>query len=900
MPILKLLCEYEDRPINVQIQRPRFCWALDDNTVREQLSYRIIVSEDKALTQPVWDSGTVLSRASLGVVYNGAPLRDCTRYYWQVKISCRDGFNITGSSFFETAISPEAHWEGQWISHPQPLDGYSILLRKEIFLDATPSKARAYICGLGLYRLHINGELASDRCLEPAWTNYNKTVLYSVLDITPYLREGKNAVMIELGKGTYGQHHTSFKVLAGTPGPYVQSPRLLAQFNICLPGGKTQIEGTDTRDWYAAFGDIYENDLYDGEVCDGRVDITRYAQPDFCPQAEGWPKAAESPAPGGVLRASRIQPIRITKTLEPVSIKHISKYRCIVDFGQNFAGWTRLKMKGLPDKRITLKHGEVLNQAGWVSTDNLRDARAVDNYVLKGGEYEIYQPRFTYHGFRYVEILAEEPLEEFEITGCAVNSDVEQTGCFSCGNELLNKIQQAVVWTERSNLHGMPDACAQRDERMAWLNDVAVRCEESMYNNNMLPIYEKWMEDIYNEQKESGSIPDTAPFIYGGNPSFHISSIYVLLPWLIYVHYGDTRIMEQYYQPVKRYVLFLASQRNADGLIGEPYYGDWVAPLEECYQRVAYNAVPKNIPKPLITTGYLYYDCLLMIKMAALTGHDEDIPLYEKTAREAKTAINASLLAENGYLPGSQGANSFPLFLDIVPENKKQAAVQSLLRDVRGRGWHITTGNQTTKYLFEALDRLGMNDDAYKIMASDTYPSLGYMIKSGATTIWERWENEIGSSMNSHNQPMLCACTSWLYKALGGIRLEGHPDGLNTVVISPAFPEELDCAQASYLSFKGVISTKWQRIKGEIQLSLSIPWNTSALLILPQGCQPHIKPVFSGPSGPAPDSSSSFSEHQSIPEREQKGLFPLPGGGIELASGDYLVSFNEARTKRRV
>ena len=188
MPILKLLCEYEDRPINVQTQRPRFCWALDDNTVREQLSYRIIVSEDKALTQPVWDSGTVLSRASLGIVYNGAPLRDCTRYYWQVKISCRDGFNITGSSFFETAISPEAHWEGQWISHPQPLDGYSILLRKEIFLDATPSKARAYICGLGLYRLHINGELASDRCLEPAWTNYNKTVLYSVLDITHYLR----------------------------------------------------------------------------------------------------------------------------------------------------------------------------------------------------------------------------------------------------------------------------------------------------------------------------------------------------------------------------------------------------------------------------------------------------------------------------------------------------------------------------------------------------------------------------------------------------------------------------------------------------------------------------------------------------------------------------------------
>ncbi len=896
MSDIKLLCEYASTPIDVQTQRPRFSWMLKDNNVPEQLSYRITVSQDPEFTQLVWDSGTVQSKDSLGIVYNGSPLEDCTQYFWRAEISCRGGFSIEGVSHFETAISPGAQWQGQWISHPQPLDGYSILLRREICLDSLPQKARAYICGLGLYRLHINGVLASDRCLEPAWTNYNKTVLYSVLDITPYLHEGKNAIMVELGKGTYGQHHTSFKVLAGFPGPYVQSPRLLAQFNITMPNGRKLVLGTEKENWHASFGDIYENDLYDGEVCDGRINIFHYSLPEFDAEQAGWPKAAEAPAPGGVLRASRVQPIRITKTLEPVSITRISKYRCIVDFGQNFAGWVRLKMKGLPHKRVTLKHGEVLNEAGWVSTDNLRDARAIDNYVLKGEDYETYEPRFTYHGFRYVEILAEEPLEDFEIVGCAVNSDVEQTGMFKCSNKLINKIQQAVIWTERSNLHGMPDACAQRDERMAWLNDMAIRCEESMYNNNMLPIYEKWMEDIFNEQKETGSIPDTAPFIYGGNPAYHVSSIYVILPWLIYVHYGDKRIMEQYYQPVKKYVEFLATQRGEDGLIGQPYYGDWVAPLEECYTGFAYNAVPKNIPEKLITTGYLYYDCLLMNKMAELTGHQEDIPLYEKTAQEAAQAINAHLLAEDGYIPGSQAANAFPVFLDIVPEDKKQAVANSLLKEVRRRKYHITTGNQTTKYLFEALDRLEMDDAAYKIMSSDTYPSLGYMIKNGATTIWERWENEIGSSMNSHNQPMLCACTSWLYKSLGGIRLDGQPDGLNTIVISPVFPKGLKSAQASYNSFKGMITSQWKREEDEITLKVSIPWNTSALLVLPDNCKAEIKRTSSA-SG-STDEPSSLRPADAQDHTARKGLFPLRGEGIKLASGDYTVRFKTEQKKR--
>ena len=898
MPELKLLCEYSISPIDIQTQLPRFSWLLDDSSIPEQLSYRITVACDQAFKQLVWDSGTVQSRASLGIVYGGAPLKDCSEYYWKVHILCRGGFSFSGASSFETAISPGAKWQGEWISHPQPLDGYSILLRSEIALDSVPSKARAYICGLGLYRLHINGVLASDRCLEPAWTNYNKTALYSVLDITPYLRPGKNAIMVELGKGTYGQHHTSFKVLAGIPGPYVQSPRLLAQFNIFMPDGSNLTFGSNARDWRASFGDIYENDLYDGEVCDGRIDIFSYTRPGFDPQAAGWPRAAAISAPGGTLRASRVQPIRITRTLQPVSITKISKYRCIVDFGQNFAGWVRLKMKGLPHKRVTLKHGEVLNQAGWVSTDNLRDARAIDNYVLKGDEFETYEPRFTYHGFRYVEILAEEPLEQFEIIGCAVNSDVEQTGFFSCSNPLINKIQQAVEWTERSNLHGMPDACAQRDERMAWLNDMAIRCEESMYNNNMLPIYEKWMEDIGNEQKETGSIPDTAPFIYGGNPAYHVSSIYVILPWLIYVHYGDKRIMEQYYQPVKKYVEFLASQRGEDGLIGQPYYGDWVAPLEECYTGFAYNAVPKNIPEKLITTGYLYYDCLLMNKMAALTNHHEDIPLYEKIAQESEQAINAHLLADGGYIPGSQAANAFPVFLDIVPEEKKRTVADNLLKEVRRRGYHITTGNQTTKYLFEALDRLGLHDAAYKIMSSDTYPSLGYMIKSGATTLWERWENEIGSSMNSHNQPMLCACTSWFYKTLGGIRLEGQPDGLNTVVISPAFPKDLTSVQAAYHSFKGVISVQWQREDEQIILELSIPWNTDALFIPPHDCSINIQKQAASPGASEPDSYYPLPVWSKQQPDPQAGIFPIHEEGIKLPSGKYRICFCPAQIKR--
>lgn len=834
-----LFCEHSQSPLDVQSRNPRFGWQLRNGSQwGKQIGYRVRVSGSIALSRPLWDSGWVESANSVCVVYAGEPLRGKSTYFWQVSLRCEQGQLDSPVAQFETAIFEDEPWNGRFISHPAPREGYSVLLRKTVVLPEAPVKARAYVCGLGLYRLHINGVLASNRCLEPAWTNYNKTLLYSVLDITPLLQPGENVLLVELGKGTYGQRHTSFKVLAGIPGPYAELPRLLMDMDIFTASGLIPV-CTQPDGWYAGFGDIVENDLYDGEVCDGRIQLSAFCDRSFSPVQAGWPPAAPAAAPGGLLRASRLPPIRVVKELEPASVKRLTKYKYLVDFGQNFAGWVRVTMRGQVHKRVTLKHGEVLDERGYVSTDNLRDARAIDNYVLRGGE-ETYEPRFTYHGFRYVEITMEEPLEEIKITGCAVNSDVSPTGTFSCGNEVLNGIQRAMLWTECSNLHGMPDACAQRDERMAWLNDMTVRLEESLYNFDMLLLYEKWMEDIRNEQRaDLGSIPDTAPFIYGGNPAYHVSSVYVLLPWFLYVFYGDDTVLKKYYPSLRRYVDFLASQRGEDGLIGDPYYGDWVAPLGESILGVAYNGLPANIPNKLITTGYLYYDCLLMQKMASLAGFLEDIPAYEALAAQVQKALNTSLLDEKGwYRPNSQGANAFPLFLGLVPTEQRQAVASSLLQNIQAAGYHITTGNQTTKYLFETLDKLGENNTAFAIASSDTYPSLGYMIKEGATALWERWENEIGSSMNSHNQPMLGAYTSWFYKALGGLRLDSAPDGLQTVTLSPSFVRGLPHVQTSLQTTKGLLSCHWKR-KGEgegentIILTATIPWNMTARLELP-------------------------------------------------------------------
>ena len=828
--------------MGIQNPHPRFSWSLDDSkTTAAQVSYRLLVSDsEKALSENIgnlWDSGTVMDGKSVSVPYVGESLKSKTVYNWQVTVVCQDGYcEKSPVSRFETGIFSNEEWQGQWISHSQPQKGRSQLLRTVIRTSEKPNKARLYISGLGYYYLYINGKPVSDRKLEPGWTAYSKTVLYSAYAIEDFLQPGENVIGVELGEGWYGHQHTSLLNFAGLDESAYHEPRLLMELDVQTPDGKMAcVCASQSEGWSCSFGGIVDNNIYDGEVYNEWLHPYGWESPDYAANQTQWLPVALAEAPGGKLRCQIMPPIRVTESLFPFSVVKRTGYRYVVDFGQNFSGWVRLEIKNAAGKRIQISYAEILDESGSVNQANLRGARCQDIWIPGGSGTEVYEPRFTYHGFRYAEILLDERVELVSVIGQVVHTDVTRKSNFTCSNPVLNNIYKAIIWTERSNLHSIPTDCPQRDERMAWLNDVTVRCEEAIYNFDMMLFFDNWLQDVADEQLEGGSLPDTAPYIYGGNPSYHISSCVILIPWFLHLHYDDTQILEKWYPTMKKYVEFLISQAS-DGLIHPPYSGEWAPPAEFCDNTTDWGAVPINIPPEMVTSGYLYYDCAIMEKVAALLGRSEDISMFASMAEKVKAAINSTYYREESgcYIPDSQGNNVFPLFLGIAPHEDSVAT--HLVRDIVENDMHLSTGNQMTKYLFPVLDKIGHSELAYRMASDETYPSLGYMLKNGATTIWERWENSTGPGMNSHNHPMNAAYTVWLFKTLAGIRLEerDRQTDQSQVVIAPVFLRELDYVEASVGTVKGRISCSWKREGNEICLKVSLPWNMTALLRLPQ------------------------------------------------------------------
>lgn len=839
---LNCFCEYSKNPICIQNDRPRFSWKIHEPvSIGNQSEYRILVSSSTRLIESgvgdIWDSGIVPSRNSNCIEYAGKSLKSKTDYYWTVEIQCCD-FNESIKSeinSFETGIFTNDEWVGKWIEYPDCKYGVSPLFHKEFKLDNTVEKARIYICGIGYYYLYINGKRIGDRVLEPGFTNYDKRILYSVYDITENLVHGENVIGVELGEGWYGHQHESFLKYLGSNPKWCSNPKLLLEMDIQGKNGeKYQIISDD--EFSCIEGPISENSIYNGELYDARNEIADWNNQGFISNSNLWKSATLSGnPPTGILTSQIMPPIRITEEIKPVSITKISDNKLSYDFGQNFAGWVQVVCSGVSGSKIIMRYAETLNDDGSANQANLRESKSRNTYILNGSGEESYEPRFTYHGFRFMEIECIGNVKIKEITGKVIHTDVKKISGFYSSDEILNKIYNAMIWTERSNMHSIPTDCPQRDERMAWLNDMTVRCTEAMYNFDLVLFYEKWLMDIVDEQdKKTGSIPDTAPHAYGGNPSYHVSSCLILIPWMIYLHYGDKTVMTRFYKNMKHYLEFLVSQ-TTDGIIGEPYYGEWAPPAAECMDGQDWNATPKNIPPGIITTGYIHYDCTIMKKVAETIGKFEDISYYDSIQENTKQAINRKYFNESSfsYATDSQGSNIFPLFLNIVDKDKRAGVINNLLKNlVDVNEYHITTGNQMTKYLFEVLQMEDRNDIALKIAQSKTYPSLGFMIENGATTLWERWENLSDWGMNSHNHPMNGAFTSWLFKDLGGLKFDHYLDQLETVVIEPAYDLDLNFVKIEYESIKGVIKSGWKKTGETVKFDIQIPWNMNALLKL--------------------------------------------------------------------
>lgn len=833
-----IMCERLERPLGLMNEKPRFSWYCKGAYLQtKQISYRIQVYDIHNEKEILWDSGSVLAHDNPAVEYEGAALKSRGRYLYGIEIQVKapdtdEIITLYKEDVFEMGILRDSEWHGKWLQASGRCSNQAPLFRSDIQVDTERENIRLYICGLGYFEAYINGERIGDSVLDPGFTNYNKRVLYRVFDISAMLRKGKNSFAVMLGRGWYGNMHNSFDFYMNGQPEWLDDPKLICEIwsgDDCLFASKA----SDFRSHPSA---IVKNNIYDGEWYNANLETadwknTKTDTPD-------WQTAKEADPPKGRLYSQMMPPIKEVKEIAPKNVfllENPSVYHMVFDFGVNMAGYVQIKVQGAKGQAVHLKYAEVVNEDHTVNQKNLRGAKAEDVYILRGDTEEVFKPHFTYHGFRYVQVEMDSGVILNEITAIEVHSAVEAISSFRCSNDICNRIYAATMQTEKSNLHSIPTDCPQRDERFGWLNDMAVRNEEALFNFDMFLFYEKWLQDITDAQQEDGSIPDTAPYFYGSSPAAHISSTLIILPWNLYKFYGDRQVLKKYYPNMQRYIEFKFSERDEDGLISNKYMGDWAPPMMEAVWGWGENAVPKNIAPQLITTCYLYYDCMLMNAISKVLDKKSNAAYYEQQMQEIKRCINQKYFHQAGYYDNnSQGANTFPLFLGLVPEDRTEVVVENLVDDIREKhDFHITTGNQMTKYIYEVMTKFDLDDLALSVTTNTAYPSIAYMLTQGATTIWERFENMTGGHMNSHNHPMMGAFTVWFFKGLCGIDMEVKEDK-RRIKICPKLCDELTFVEASHRYENGTLSCRWEKNETEIKFLVQIPWNSEADFVLPK------------------------------------------------------------------
>lgn len=754
-------------------------------------------------------------------------------YYVKISVETDEGKIITSEPHpFSTGIRKE-EWQGQWLKPYEP-EGAAPLFRKEFLIEQNVIRAKLYLCGLGYQEAYINGKKIGTDFLSPTWTDYKKRVSYMTYDIKEYLQKGKNVIGVHLGKGWYGT----------MMGKEIDSLLFSGQISLTYENGKKEwmyVKGNDG--WLVnSEGPLKQNSIYIGEVYDARAEIEGWNMPgDLYKNAKGWKYAIMTEPPEGEIVPQNVEEIGCVEEKNSISVKENEENVYIVDFGQNMAGIIEINIQEPRDREIVIRYSEIVDKDGRLNTANLRTAQAKDIYI-SNGEKAVYRSRFTYHGFRYIEITGTtKKVNENDVKALVLRNKVAKTGDFKSSNILINKIQSMCQWTESNNLHGVPTDCPQRDERLGWLNDLTVRAEEAVYNFDMHRFYRKFLQDIADEQgKSTGAITDTVPFIrYGNQPADPVCSSYLILGWLLYMHYGDQVSLEKYYDSYAAWTEYLKNSTQ-NGIVTYSYYGDWASPIagnvEDSYGS---GAVSDITPGELMSTGFLYYDAQLMKKMAIVLHKEEDINKWEILAKDTKAALNKEYYHEEAgyYAQNSQAANTFMAWLGISPNKKK--TVDAIVEDIKKQNTHLTTGNICSRYILEVLTENGHEDLAYALATQNSYPSWGYMVEMGATTIWERWEYvESGPllGMASHDHPMYAAVSAWFYRYLLGIQVV--EPGFATFSIKPYIPKKLEAVEGKLETVKGKIEVSWkQKETGEVSLYAEIPFNTKCRLSVPNGFQ---------------------------------------------------------------
>jgi alpha-L-rhamnosidase len=828
----EVLCEYRKDPIGIDALHPRLSWVLTASQQSEkQTAYEILVASSKeALAEnqaDIWETGKVISAQSIQIPFQGKSLQSGTRYYWKVRVWDKEGraTDFSEPGYWEMGLLSASDWQGDWMGYPPNWNGRGLYFHYAFSLDREILSARAYIAGLGYYELHINGQRIGDHVLDPGMSSYEKRIFYSTYDVTNELKSGANAIGVVVGNGWYG------------------FPKLRMQVNVTFKDHTQKsfytagMNATSTA-WQVTASPIMQNSVYGGEIYDARMEKKGWDQPVSLPapadRTEAWFYAVPVSPPGGVLVAQIAEPIKIMQTLVPKTVSTPSSGIYVFDTGQNLAGWAELLyLRGAAGTKITMKFAETLRPDGTVDQRNLRTATATDAYTLSGDGEEKWEPRFTYHGFRYVQVEGFPGIPTADnIRIKVVRSSLDDAGSFFSSNELVNRIQKMVWWTEASNLYSIPTDCPQRDERMGWMNDLTVRLEESLYNFNGARFYTQFADDVQDSQDANGSITDTVPWQYGSKPADPVDESYMLIGWLLYQNYGDTEVIKEHYDSFRAWVEYLRS-RSPSNLINYGYYGDWSSP--EAFSQPGGSAESKDTPLLFMSQGYYFYALQLLSRMASVIDKPEDAKHYSELAEQARKAFNDKYWdgRKGGYATNNQASNSFGFYLNTVPAGEEARLVQNLERDVEQHNWHLTTGNLATKYLLEMLSEHGHANTAFRIATQTTYPGWGYMLNNDATTLWERWELLSGEGMNSHNHPMMGSVSSYFYKYLAGINSDPSVPGFKHSIIHPYIVDGLDWVKATHHTMYGDIAINWDRKEKKVNLHVVIPVNTTATVFVP-------------------------------------------------------------------
>lgn len=862
--LANLRIEYKTNPIGIDVLNPRMSWEIfSDERGVKQTAYQIQAAEVtgnlKSGKNLIWDSGKINSDQSIHVEYQGVALKSGQRIYWQVRIWDEKDQPTDWSdvAFWEMGLLNQSDWKADWItpeieediSKSQPCP----FLRKEFALHKKIKSARAYVTSLGLYELHINGQRVDDEVFTPGWTTYFKRLQYQTYDITVHLKTGKNAVGAILGDGWY----RGFWSWNMTRNYYGEKLALLLQIQVNYQDGTSELIGTDST-WKAATGPILESDIYNGEIYDARLEIDGWNEVGFDDQ--NWQPVKPIDHSKKILVAPIGPPVRKIQEIMPIDIIRTPNRETVFDMGQNMVGWIRLRVKGPAGTIVTLKHAEVLDKQGNLYTENLRKAKQQVQYILKGGSEEIYEPHFTFQGFRYVAIDGFPGAPNLNsLTGIVIHSDMTPAGDFSCSDSMINQLQRNIQWGQKGNFLDVPTDCPQRDERMGWTGDAQVFAPTACFNFDAASFYTRWLKDVAADQFPDGAIPHVVPDVLraGGSAAWEDvletktntpalpdlkagasaawADAAVIVPWTVYLCYGDQRILAQQYPCMKGWVDYMKDKAGDSYLWNTGgHFGDWLA-----YATNRSDYPGATTDKDLIATAYFAHSTNILQKTATVLNKQEDAQFYADLFGKIKQAFQAEFVTPNGRLTSNtQTAYSLALAFDLLPENLKAKAAERLAEDVSNFK-HITTGFVGANLISQALTDNGYLDLAYLLLNRKEYPSWLYPIAMGATTIWERWDGikPDGSfqdpGMNSFNHYAYGAIGNWLYRVVAGIEIDPENPGYKHFIIQSRPSGGITSASANHHSMYGAIESSWKMEHGKFHLSVTIPPNTTATIILP-------------------------------------------------------------------